>query len=470
MEGPHVRAPRGTEPVVRVEPAGIQGIPAQRKPGAAMGLSLPGSHDQLPPEVDGSAQVATADTVREARRDVAEAPGRHCKLLPHQGSLRSSGSPQWKHPHVDQPRPGLSECPLSAAEGQTTGRDQRRIHRGKQNEESRVKWPYLTNSCRDPFVPGCGGVCPPVNVMSESYTDVGSITRLKEGTIMVQAASLFNQLLQHFPRTEFASLVKKHQAERAAKGFTCWTQFVAMTFCQLAHADSLREICNGLACSEGKLVHLGITNAPNKSTLSYANEHRPAVLFEDLFHTSLNRFRSQDGMGARKAKFRFKNKLLSLDSTTISLCLDLFPWAKFRRAKGGVKAHVLLDHDDYLPSYVLITEAKKSDVRIAQSLDLNAGSIVAIDRGYCDYALFGKWDGRGVFFVTRLKDNAAYEVVESAIGPLPRNILADELIRFTGAKAVKDYPHPIRRVVVWDPINEREIVLLTNLLFGAHQK
>ncbi len=98
---------------------------------------------------------------------------------------------------------------------------------------------------------------------------------------MLQAASLFNQLLQHFPRTEFASLVKKHLAERAAKGFACWTQFVAMTFCQLAHADSLREICNGLACSEGKLVHLGIPNAPNKSTLSYANEHRPAALFED---------------------------------------------------------------------------------------------------------------------------------------------------------------------------------------------
>ena len=284
---------------------------------------------------------------------------------------------------------------------------------------------------------------------------------------MPQAASLFNQLLQHFPRTEFASLINTHLAERAAKGFTCWTQFVAMTFCQLAHADSLRDICNGLACSEGKLVHLGITNAPNKSTLSYANEHRPAALFEDLFYTSLNRFREQQGMGARKAKFRFKNKLLSLDSTTISLCLDLFPWAKFRRAKGGVKAHVLLDHDDYLPSHVLITEAKKSDIRVAQSLDLNAGSIVAIDRGYNDYALFGKWTDRGVFFVTRLKDNAAYEVVESAMGPLPHNILADDLIRFTGVKAVKDCPHPVRRVVVWDPVNQREIVLLTNLLhFG----
>ena len=284
---------------------------------------------------------------------------------------------------------------------------------------------------------------------------------------MVQAASLFNQLLHHFPRMEFASLVKKHLAERAAKGFTCWTQFVAMVFCQLAHADSLREICNGLACAEGKLVHLGIANPPNKSTLSYANQHRPAALFEDLFYTSLNRFREQEGLGSRKTKFRFKNKLLSLDSTTISLCLDLFPWAQFRRAKGGVKAHVLLDHDDYLPSYVLITEAKRSDVRVAQSLDLNAGSIVAMDRGYNDYELFGKWTDRGVFFVTRLKDNAAYEVVASAEAPLPRNIRADEIIGFTGAQASKNCPHPMRRVVVWDEENQREIVLLTNLLdFG----
>ena len=112
----------------------------------------------------------------------------------------------------------------------------------------------------------------------------------EEGKAIIQVASLFNQLLQHFPRTEFASLVKKNDAERCAKGFGCWTQLVAMLFCQLAHADSLREICNGLGCCLGKLVHLGITKAPNKSTLSYANEHRPAKLYEDLFYTALNRF------------------------------------------------------------------------------------------------------------------------------------------------------------------------------------
>ncbi|MBI4875899.1 MAG: IS4 family transposase [Acidobacteria bacterium] len=285
---------------------------------------------------------------------------------------------------------------------------------------------------------------------------------------MVQAASLFNQLLQHFPRSEFAALVKKHHAEHAAKGFTCWTQFVSMLFCQLGRADSLREICNGLACCLGRLVHLGIAKAPRRSTLSYANEHRPAALFEELFWTALARFREQQALGGKQHKFRFKNKLLSLDSTTISLCLTLFPWAKFRRAKGGVKAHVLLDHDDYLPAYVLLTEAKRSDVKLADCFALNPGSIVAIDRGYTDYALFGRWTMAGIYFVTRLKDNAAYEVVETCEIPANRGILADQLIRLTGAQAQTDCPCLLRRVVVWDEDNGREIVLLTNLLeFGA---
>ena len=241
-----------------------------------------------------------------------------------------------------------------------------------------------------------------------------------------------------------------------------------MLFCQLGRADSLREICNGLACCLGRLVHVGIARAPCRSTLSYANAHRPAALFEDLFFTALSRFRGQQGLGTRKQKFRFKNKLLSLDSTTISLCLTMFPWAEFRRAKGGVKAHVLLDHDDYLPAYVLLTEAKRSDVKLADSFRLNPGSIVAIDRGYIDYALFGRWSMAGVFFVTRLKDNAAFEVVEECQIPQNRNIRADQLIRLTGARAQADYPDLLRRVIAWDAENEREIVLLTNLLeFGS---
>ncbi|MCB2215736.1 MAG: IS4 family transposase [Desulfobulbaceae bacterium] len=285
---------------------------------------------------------------------------------------------------------------------------------------------------------------------------------------MIKVASLFSQLLHHFPRTEFAQLVTKHQAERRAKGFTCWTQMVAMLFCHLAHADSLKEICGGLACCQGKLRHLGISKAPNKSTLSYANQHRPAELFEELFWTMTRRFRALGSLGNRKRKFRFKNKLLSLDSTTISLCLNLFPWAKFRRAKGGVKVHVLLDHDDYMPSFALITEAKRHDRSVARRFNLQPGSIVAFDRAYNDYTLFSQWTDNGIYFVTRLKDNAVYRIVENRSVPQNLTILADQIIQLTGHKAEDKCPHLLRRVVVWDEAHNRIISLLTNhLKFGA---
>lgn len=285
---------------------------------------------------------------------------------------------------------------------------------------------------------------------------------------MVRSASLFSQLLEQFPRNEFARLVNKHEAEYGAKGFTCWAQFVAMLFCQVAHADSLREICNGLRCCLGKLVHLGVRRGPSKSNLSYANLHRPAELYEDLFWSMLDSFRAQGHLGARKHTFKFKNKLLSLDSTTISLCLNLFEWAQFRRAKGGVKAHVLLDHDDYMPSYVLLTQAKVHDSKIPAKLQLNAGSIVAMDRAYNDYVQFARWTIASVYFVTRMKENAIYTVIEKRKIPQHRNILSDEIIQLTGQQAQKKCPYLLRRIVVWDEMNEREIVLLTNHIeFGA---
>ena len=241
-----------------------------------------------------------------------------------------------------------------------------------------------------------------------------------------------------------------------------------MLFCQLAHADSLRQICNGLACCVGKLVHLGITRGPSTSNLSYANVHRPAALFEDLFWTMTRRFRAQSQLGARAHRFRFKNKLLSLDSTTISLCLSLFPWATFRRAKGGVKAHVLLDHDDYLPAYVLISQARMHDAKVLGLLRLNAGSIVAMDRAYNDYRQFARWTDAGVYFVTRMKDNAVYAVVDEREVPVHRHIRSDAIILLTGAQALSTCPHLLRRIVVWDAEHERDIVLLTNHLdFGA---
>ncbi len=236
-----------------------------------------------------------------------------------------------------------------------------------------------------------------------------------------------------------------------------------MLFCQLGHADSLREICNGLACCLGKLVHLGIARAPNKSTLSYANQHRPAALYEDLFYTALARFREQQGLGPRKRKFRFRNKLLSLDSTIVSLCLSMFPWALCRRNKGGAKAHVLLDHDDYLPRYVLITPARVPDIRVAHALALPKGSIVTMDRGYVDFRLFARWTEAGVFFVTRPLQHMVFEVVESRPVRENSSLRSDQTIRFTSEWAQRHgFKLLLRRIVVWNEERQQEIVLLSN--------
>jgi hypothetical protein len=285
---------------------------------------------------------------------------------------------------------------------------------------------------------------------------------------MVQVASLFNQLLKHFPRAEFAVLVRKHSAERKAKGFSCWTQFVAMLFCQLSRTDSLREICNGLSCCLGKLVHLGVDRAPVRSTLSYANKHRPAALFEDLFWTVLNRFRQQQLLGARPTRFRFKNKLLSLDSTTISLCLNLFPWASFKKIKGGVKAHVLLDHDDYMPRFILLTTAKTADVRIARAVPIPSQSIVVCDRAYMDFSRFARWTDDGVHFVCRSPDYPLYRILQRRPVSSTGNILTDHIVQFTGRYS-RRYAQPLRRITIRIDGQDQPLILLTNLMnFAAN--
>ncbi len=281
---------------------------------------------------------------------------------------------------------------------------------------------------------------------------------------MSRFCSMFSQLLKLFPRTEFQALVKRTHAERHARGFTCWGQFVAMLFCQLGRAHSLREICGGLRSCEGKLSHLGIT-APARSTLAYANEHRPWQLYRAVFHELLARCQP---LAKGRRKFRFKNKLVSLDSTVIDLCATLFDWAKFRRTKGAVKLHLLLDHDGYLPSVVVITEGRRHDVRVARQLRFESGTILILDRGYVDYGWFGRLTTDEVFFVTRLKDNAVYEVVERRRVPEHSQVRRDEVIRLTGADAETKCPHRLRRVEVYDPEKDDTLVFLTNhLAFGA---
>jgi hypothetical protein len=281
---------------------------------------------------------------------------------------------------------------------------------------------------------------------------------------LTRVCSIFSQILQLIPRLEFESAVRKHGAERHARGFSSWGQFIAMLFCQLGHAKSLREICGGLAASEGKLRHLGLPAAPARSTLAYANEHRPWQLCRTVFDQLLAKCQtlaaSQPGT-RKKRKFRFKNPLLSLDASVIDLCATMFDWAKFRRTKGAVKLHLLLDQDGYLPSFAVITEGKKHEVRVARQMRFTPGTILVFDRGYTDYQWFVSLIKQGVHFVTRLKENADYGVVEEFAVPHRRGVRRDQGIFFyqLAQAGIDAY---FRRIEFYDEEHDRVLVFLTS--------
>jgi len=276
---------------------------------------------------------------------------------------------------------------------------------------------------------------------------------------MNKYSSIFGQILQIFSKNEFYKAVKETRADKGVKGFSCWAQFVAMLFCQLGQAHSLREITGGLATCMGKLRHLGIDTAPKRSTLSYANNHRPWQLYEKVFYTLLDKCKA---LAYGKKRFRFKNKLFSLDATVIELCASLFNWAKYRQTKGAVKLHLLLDHEGYLPVFAHITEGNVHEVNISRGLSFPEGSIIVIDRGYIDYELFAKWQEAGIYFVTRQKCNARFRVIQERPIPERGNILRDSIIVLEGFYAKQDYPYKLRRIEVWDETRGEAIVLLTN--------
>ena len=279
---------------------------------------------------------------------------------------------------------------------------------------------------------------------------------------MVKTGSCFAQVLSLVNRGDFERAVRRYEAEKWTKGFSCWDQFVAMLFCQMGGAHSLREICGGLVTALGKLVHLGMKQAPSRSTLAYANEHRPWQVYQAVFEGLLGRCSREAAL--KRRKFRFKNPLRSLDSTVIELCLSSFDWARFRRAKGAIKLHLQLDHQGYLPCWALVTEGRTHDLKGAQGLSFAAGTIIVLDAGYNDYALLYRWHCEGAFFVTRPKDNLIHAVLETRLVPARSNVLCDQIIQLTGWKTRQKYPQILRRIVVWDAENQREIVLISNLL------
>ena len=282
---------------------------------------------------------------------------------------------------------------------------------------------------------------------------------------MPSFCNLFQQIVSIIPRGRFEQLARKHRSEYHARGFTSWQQFIAMMFCHLARAQSLREIEHGLRAAAGKLSHLGIDAAPPKSTLSYANAHRPWQLYESLFYELVELCRATPG----SRRFQFKNKLLSIDSTTVELLSEMFEAVKYGKSKGAVKLHLMLDHDGMLPVFAVVDSNPLGDITVARRMAFPAGAIVVFDRGYIDYPWLQSLTQSNVFFVTRLKKNCHYELVEQRVPP--RGVIRDDLVDVFDVRYVRREGYiglRLRRVEIADPDGGANLVFFSNhLTLGA---
>ena len=275
---------------------------------------------------------------------------------------------------------------------------------------------------------------------------------------MAHSNTVLAQLLNLIDRHDFQKLENgQFKPQRKYRSLSRWSQFTTMMFAQITGRVSLRDISDSLQTQADRLYHLGI-GAIKRSTLADANSRRPAEFFQAFFEKSYQRCAA---FAPGKKKFRFKNKLYSLDASTIDLCLSVFSWAKFRSTKGGIKLHTLLDHDGYIPAFASITDAKTSDLAYARTLTLPPGSIVAADRAYIDFSWLYSLDKRKNYLVTRLKKNIRYKVVERRPVLKSKGLTSDQTIILTGPKA-GDCPIPLRRVGYKDPDTGKHYFFLTN--------
>ena len=274
---------------------------------------------------------------------------------------------------------------------------------------------------------------------------------------MAHCNTIFSQLLKLVPRHEFETLAKQHHSGRSFRTASRWAQFVTLMMGQLSGRNSLRDLVDNISAQSHRLYHLGCVKI-SRSNLSRINEDKPYALYEALFGKLLSRCQRM----APSHNFRFDNPLYSLDASTIDLCLSAFPWADFRTTKGAVKLHVGLNHQGYLPEFVTITDGKDHDITVARTLEFPKGSIVAVDKGYNDYAWYNQLTTKGIFFVTRIKRNAKYRVVKRGTVLSGKGLTSDQTIEFTGAVTAKKCPIQLRRIGYRDPVTGKHYFFLTN--------
>jgi IS4 transposase len=272
--------------------------------------------------------------------------------------------------------------------------------------------------------------------------------------------TVFAQLMEHLPTYEFAKCVERYGGAVRVRKFSCWDQFCCMAFGQLTFRESLRDIEACLRSMQSKLYHMGIRGAVARSTLADANESRDWRIYADFAQvliTTARKLYIDDEIGVR-----LKKTVYALDSTTIDLCLALFPWAHFRRRKGAVKLHTLLDLRGSIPTVVIVTTGKVHDVNILDEITFEAGSFYVMDRGYVDFARLHRIHDSTAFFVTRAKSNFRCRRLYSRPTNNIACVLSDQIVVPTGHYARKNYPDKLRRVRFYDEEQGRVLVFLTN--------
>ncbi|WP_184464749.1 IS4 family transposase [Zhongshania antarctica] len=274
---------------------------------------------------------------------------------------------------------------------------------------------------------------------------------------MAHCNTILSQILKLVPRHEFETLAKQHHSGSAFRTASRWSQFVSLTMAQLSGRNSLRDIVDNMSAQMHRLYHLGSAKL-SRSNLSRINEDKPYALYEALFGKLLMRCQGV----APDHNFKFNHPLYSLDASTIDLCLSAFPWADFRTTKGAIKLHVGLNHAGYLPEFVTITEGKKHDVTVGRMLNFPKGSMVAIDKAYNDYVWYKQLTEKDIFFVTLLKDNAKYRIIDRRAVLKNKGLTCDQTIEFTDPQVSKKFPVQLRRVGYKDADTGKHYVFLTN--------
>lgn len=274
--------------------------------------------------------------------------------------------------------------------------------------------------------------------------------------------TLFAQIFQKINRNSFNKLAEKFESNKHCKGNDAWSHFVTMVFCHFSKSGSLNDVCNGMRSATGDLNHLGVTKAMRRSSLAYNNQHRNWEVFQAMYFDLYEQF---EPTLRKNRKLLPKRKIYLLDSTTIDLCLKVFDWAHFRKKKGAVKLHTVLDFDGCMPVFADLSEGKKHDVKAAHDIEFPAGSIVVADRAYVDFNWMRQLDGQGVFFVIRGKENIRLELAERPLRPTDEanpHIQYDWEGHLSLPLSKSKYPEKLRMVQVWDEEQQIYLELLTN--------